>query len=745
MEKRLFIVSNRLPVNIDSEDQVQLSSGGLVSAVSSYLNERDNKLADISEKIWVGVPGCSAGTWAKVADKIEATDYTYQPVFIGKKVYDGYYNGLSNSTIWPLFHYFPSYAEYNNNQFEAYMQANREFASVLATHLHPNDVVWIHDYHLLPLAGMLRQEFPSVTIGFFLHIPFPSHEIFRIMPKKWQKEIMYGVLGADLIGFHTIDYASQFLKSAQMILGLDNDMHTLRHNNRLVKVDIFPISIDFDKFHDAYGLPEVEQRRKVLKKQFNNRKIIFSVDRLDYTKGVSSRLQAYEHFLTEYPEFREKVVFVMVVVPSRDTISKYAQRKKMIDEYIGDLNSRIGNINWQPVIYQYNHLEFAELMALYTCCDLALITPLRDGMNLVAKEFVASRKDERGVLVLSEMAGAVRELTDALSINPNDTEEIASKIRQGLDMPAEDQARRMKNMQQRIKQYDVKAWAADFFEQLFAIKSRQNEFEIKFLDARAKAQVVDNYHAASKRLLLLDYDGTLTQLTTHPSYAQPNSNLLDLLRAISSNARNDVYIISGRDRNTLDNWLGHLPVNIISEHGANFKISGGEWQPEPSISNEWLEPINGVMNNYARRCAGSFVEDKEYSVAWHYRNADEEQGTVRATELYNELLDYTNSMNIQVMRGHKVIEVRNKGINKGAAVKKILKAQQYDFVLACGDDVTDEDMFLLLAQKENAFTIKVGSSASYAKFNLHTPQMVLSMLATLHNMTANARQLETLS
>ncbi|WP_276131913.1 bifunctional alpha,alpha-trehalose-phosphate synthase (UDP-forming)/trehalose-phosphatase [Polluticoccus soli] len=731
MQKRLFIVSNRLPVNIQNDEQISVSSGGLVSAISSYLNGNKNNIVDVTEKIWVGAPECSFGTWAKLEDKIPESGYTYKPVFIGKKVYESYYNGLSNSMIWPLFHYFPSYAEYKDLHFEAYIQANRAFADVLATHLHPNDIVWIHDYHLLPLAEMLREQFPELTIGFFLHIPFPSFEIFRIMPRAWQKALIKGMLGADLIGFHTIDYAGHFLKSVQMILGLSNDMHTIRYNSRLVKVDIFPISIDFEKFHESYSAKSIVERRNVLKEQFQSRKIIFSVDRLDYTKGVSSRLRAYEQFLSDFPEFREKVVFVMVVVPSRDTISKYAERKKMIDEYIGDLNSRIGNINWQPVIYQYNNLDFSELLALYTACDLALITPLRDGMNLVAKEFVASRKDKCGVLILSEMAGAARELTDSLIINPNDTAEIAQKIKQGLELSKEQQSRRITNMQSRLREYDVRTWAADFIEQLLNVKNKQNDFEIKFLDSNSKIELVSSFQSATRRLLLLDYDGTLMQLKSHPLAAEPTKNILEILSTLGSDKRNDVNIISGRDSRTLDQWLGDLPVNIISEHGASFKLNGGTWVREPSISDEWLEPIQAVMISYAKRCVNSFVEVKDFSVAWHYRNADEEQGTVRATELFSELLDYTNNLNIQVIRGHKVIEVRNKGINKGTAVKRLLNNIKCDFVLACGDDTTDEDMFAILARDSRAFTIKVGSEASYAKYNLHTPHMVLSMLEML--------------
>jgi trehalose 6-phosphate synthase/phosphatase len=352
--------------------------------------------------------------------------------------------------------------------------------------LTPNDIVWVHDYHLLPLAGMIREKFPDITIGFFLHIPFPSYEIFRMMPNQWQDEILRGMLGADLIGFHTIDYVSYFLKCVQHILGIGNERQSLKYRNRLVKTDVFPISIDYQKFSTAYNLKEVAEKRRNYREQFEGMKIIFSVDRLDYTKGVMCRLKGYEEFLKLYPQYIGKVVFIMAVVPSRDNIPKYQVRKKEIDEFIGSFNARVGHITWKPVIYQYNHLEFEELCALYTGCDLALITPLRDGMNLVSKEFVASLQDCKGVLLLSEMTGASRELTDAILINPNDTETLAHKIKEGLEMPLEEQERRLKIMNTRIRNYDVNSWAEDFLQQLSKVKKVQKEFEFLFLNNSAK-------------------------------------------------------------------------------------------------------------------------------------------------------------------------------------------------------------------------------------------------------------------
>lgn len=268
--------------------------------------------------------------------------------------------------------------------FDAYVEVNERFAELLEKNIRKNDVVWIHDYHLLPLANLLRKKFPSITIGFFLHIPFPSYELFRLIPKVWQKEILIGMLGADLIGFHTIDYTSHFLHSVEMVLKAEHDGQYITWQNRPVKVDAFPISIDYQLFNNAYEDPGVVAKRQEYMNLKGSMKLLFSVDRLDYTKGVYKRLQGYKQFLLQNPDYREKVIFTMVVVPSRHSITKYAERKSMIDEFIGDLNSTLGNISWQPVIYQYGYLNFDELVGLYTACDLALITPLRDGIKALA-------------------------------------------------------------------------------------------------------------------------------------------------------------------------------------------------------------------------------------------------------------------------------------------------------------------------------------------------------------------------
>ena len=743
-DRRLFIVSNRLPVNVDEVTGVKPSSGGLATAIKSYLaHDSGNDNTAFHQTYWIGVPGCSPQAWKQASSSLPTSSYEYLPVFVDNKVYDGYYNGFSNSVLWPLFHYFPSYVEYETEAFDHYMQVNEVFLETLVKEVKESDTVWIHDYHLLPLADLLRTAIPGITIGFFLHIPFPSYEMIRLLPKNWQSALVSGMLGADLVGFHTIDYASHFLETVRMLFGLDNDLHTIRYNSRLVKVDVFPISIDFKSFYDAHDNQEVRLQREVLRQNFANKKIIFSIDRLDYTKGISNRIKAYEYFLLNNPEFHNKVVFIMVIIPSRDTIWKYAQRKKLIDEAISDINSRIGNMEWQPVIYQYNSLSFEMMLALYTASDLALITPLRDGMNLVAKEFVASRQDKQGVLVISEMAGAARELTDGLIINPNDTVDMAAKIKQGLLMPAEEQRDRLETMQKRIADYDVLAWASDFLHELEVIRKKQEEFQVSVMDKHLKKKLLSDYANTRDRLILLDYDGTLVPFAAQPQDARPGGKLIQLLKDISTVEGNEVVIISGRNSSWLEEQLGQLPVWMIAEHGAKIKLKDGEWTNEINRTDEWKTPVKKIMNNYVRRSAHTFIEEKDFSVVWHYRNANAEQGRIRSLELLAELNEYAKSLDLQVLMGNKIVEVRTKGIGKHLAVKKLLLKSTYDFIIAIGDDRTDEDMFELLADKENCYTIKVGHQASYARYNLLNQQKVIALLEEMAAVITEPKQSST--
>lgn len=727
---RLIIVSNRLPYAIDkSGDQPTLrqSSGGLVSALVSYFEKNQSDTPQFSEHIWIGSVDFSLQDWEEVAENANTSDFTVEPVFIEDAVYEKYYNGFSNSTLWPLFHYFPSLAEFNENYYEAYIQVNFAFADKILSIANEDDVIWVHDYQLMLLPQILRKKNNDLTIGYFLHIPFPSYEIFRLLSTSWKSNLLQGVLGADLIGFHTHDYVRHFIQSAKMILKVDEQFNNIQYNGRYIKADLFPLGVHYDKFNNAANDAEVIKIREGIRDKMPGMKIIFSIDRLDYSKGLMQRLNGFEYFLETYPEWQEHVVFIFNLVPSRDAIPAYMEGKSMIEEKVSDLNGRFATLNWQPIIYRYNHLSFQELAALYQSADVAFITPLRDGMNLVAKEFVASRNNQDGVLILSELAGAASELGEAVMVNPTDTKEVSAAIHTALKMPESEQQFRMDLMQKRLKQYDVIRWVKDFLEQLEQTKKEQERRGVKTLDNDNLNKILKHYNQAEKRCVLLDYDGTLSAFTKIPSHARPGEDLLNLLQQLSNDPKNEVVIISGRDPDTLSNWLGHLPVHLVGEHGGFIRIKNTDtWEKQSATGPEWKDRIRPILELFVTRCTGSLVEEKKNTLTWHYRNTHPDLGFIRSRELLNTLSQLTANTPLQVIDGNKVLEVRLQGIDKGLTALKMVKTLDPDFIICLGDDTTDEDMFKAL--NEIGVTIKIGTAGTAAQYNIPSQTEVLPLL-----------------
>ena len=727
---RIFIISNRLPFSVEHDGEkrtLRQSPGGLVSAIKGYFDAQGADASKFSEKIWVGVADFSPQDWDGLENEINGShQFKLMPVFVEERVYDDYYNGFSNSILWPLFHYFSSLADYNSSYFDAYVQVNKQFADFLSPLIQPDDVVWIHDYHLMLLPQMLRSVNRRLTLGFFLHIPFPSYEIFRLLPAHWKVSLLEGLLGADLIGFHTYDYVQHFMQALKMILGGESFYSSFLYHDRLVHIDLFPIGIDYKKFNATSQNKQVRELKVDVRRNFEDKKIIFSVDRLDYSKGMMHRLAAIEYLFANYPQWIGKVVFILNMVPSRDTIKAYSEGKKMIEERIGSLNGKFSSINWQPVIYRYNHLGFVELAALYHAADAALITPLRDGMNLVAKEYVASCGTGRGVLILSELAGAASELSEAIHVNPTDVQAVARAIHDALTMPLSDQRQRMRVMQNRLQDYDVVRWVNDFFDQLANAKREQDKLQIKFLNEKVTAVLARNYQHTEKRCLLLDYDGTLIPLAGSPQAAVPGTHLRKVLMKLSLDNKNTVVIISGRSAETLESWFGSMPVSLVAEHGAAFKCKNGRWQQVVPITTDWKEQVRPLLVHFERRCPGSFIEEKVNTIAWHYRNTQLDLGFNRSRELLNNLSQLVQNAPLQVIDGSKVIEVRNAGLDKGAIVRKIVNEIQPDFVLCIGDDTTDEDMFKALDSRANS--IKVGYGATAARHSIVSQAHILPFL-----------------
>jgi len=366
---------------------------------------------------------------------------------------------------------------------------------------------------------------------------------------------------------------------------------------------------------------------------------------------------------------------------------------------------------------------------LYHVADAALVTPLRDGMNLIAKEFIAGKTDGKGVLILSEMTGAASELGEALIINAHNKGAIVKAIKDALEMPLLEQIERNRLMQERIARYDVSRWSSDFINALSDIKKTQQELYVHKLSESTRRKLIEDYAAGRKRLLLLDYDGTLVGFRGKPAQAGPDIEIMDLLQNLSGNDKNCVVIISGRDKKTLEEWLGNLDVSLVAEHGAWIKHKDQQWQCTQPLEARWKDTIRPILDIYTDRTPGSSVEEKDFSLVWHYRRADPEFAYIRGQELRDALMNLTENLDVRVFEGNKIIEIKSAGVNKGRAVEFWTANQKWDFLLAAGDDYTDEEMFQALP--DEAYSIKVGLSISNARFQVNTMNEIRLLLKEL--------------
>ncbi len=729
---RLIIASNRLPVSIQksgSEMTVSPSAGGLATGLKSYHKSNDS--------IWVGWPGVDANTSAEVQTitKLLKKEHCL-PQFLNKDLIENYYDGFSNETLWPLFHYFTEYTVFKEEYWEAYKTVNEMFAETIMATAKENDTVWIHDYQLLLLPNILKTKRPDLHIGFFLHIPFPSYEVFRVLP--WREEIIKGMLGADLIGFHTYDYARHFISSVKRLLGYDVEFNNITLEDRHVFIDVFPMGIDYDKFHNK----ALEIQSKPIQERSKehqdidrflmghpDRKLILSIDRLDYTKGIPERIKAFRHFLIQHPEYQEKVSLVMLTVPSRTDVEQYQHLRSEVEKLVGSVNGEFGSMGWNPIIYFYRSLPFDNLLELYSSANVALLTPLRDGMNLVAKEFIASKINGKGVLILSEMAGAYKELGEAIAVNPNNIPNVAAAIYKALTMDIDLQAKAIGVMQTRLRRYDVHKWASEFIKALEKTQVIQAENKSRLVSKKLLQEIKADFGKCSKRILFLDYDGTLQRFFGNPLDAKPDEELMTLLMNLKKDERSDVVIISGRDKTTLNQWFGDKGITLIAEHGAWIKLKDKEWKSRSHSNTTWKDNIRPILESYVDRTPGSLIEEKTHSLVWHYRKADIELGALRALEFKADLSNLLINQELEILEGSKVVEIKSTGINKGNAAQEYIQSREYDFIMAMGDDWTDEYLFRELPQE--TLSIKVGTNRSAAKYFVENHKEVRKLLQAL--------------
>ncbi|HKK63562.1 MAG TPA: bifunctional alpha,alpha-trehalose-phosphate synthase (UDP-forming)/trehalose-phosphatase [Bacteroidales bacterium] len=736
MKKRLFLAANQLPVHTEYENDkfsFEPLEENTISGLKDFYGEYQTK--------WIGLTGIEKCELSlKQTQELESNllNYSCIPIFPDQKDYHDYLHGFSHNTIWPLFHYFIQNTYYIDSEWEAYKRVNQLFAEKILQLANEGDTVWVHDYHLMLLPMILKERMPHLNIGLFIHVPFPSYEIFRLLP--WREEIMQGILGADLIGFHTYDYVRHLLSCVRRIFGHDTIFNRISIGERTLKVDALPKGINFDFFQekakkvDHYKTDKSTDRHKLIEQiELNEKqeKIILSIDKMNYSKGIPARLKAFELFLQENPEYLEKVSLILLALSTEEHSRFYESLRREVDEMVGRINGNYGTITWMPVRYLNREFTIDELVDIYSMADIALIMPLRDGMNVVAKEFVASRYKKDGVLILSEMAGASKELHESIIVNPNNLGEVVNAIYCAINMPKEEQVNRMTGMQERLKRYTVDRWAREFIGSLEGVIESQKTRLTKKISSHNVKDIIKAYKNAKKRMIFLDYDGTLSGFKKNPKDAKPDQKLYDILANLVEEEKNTVAIISGRDKETLGKWFGpEWNLHFIAEHGVWLREPGSDWHMLEQIDNQWKESVIPMLEYYVDQTPRSFIEHKNFSVVWHYRKADPDLGVQRAWELKDELRTLTSNLNLEIMDGDKVLEIKYSGINKGRAALQKMGNTNYDFIFAVGDDWTDEYTFE--SMPEEAFTVKVGTKNTAARYYIEGVEKVRELLDCFH-------------
>lgn len=721
---RVLIVANRLPVTVgggSSGAQILPSGGGLVSGLGPW-HER-------SDGLWFGWPGNLTelvSDQTRIDRDLRAAHMA--PVHLSAKQVEAYYHGFSNRVLWPLFHYSIDRVPVDAGGWAEYQEVNDAFANEVAREYRPGDIIWVHDYHLMLLPALLRQRLPRARIGFFLHIPFPSSEVFRVLP--WRREILNGLLGADLIGFHTFGYMRHFMTSLLHVDGVEPEVDAVRVGDRRVNVGAFPMGIDAARFASLGVDPGVRARVDAIRNDADGRQIVLGVDRLDYTKGIPRRLEAIARLLERDATLRDRMRYVQIAIPSRGDVDSYQRFRRDVEETVGRLNGTYGTVDSLPIHYVHRSVSPPELVALYCAADVMLVTPLRDGMNLVAKEFAASRGDEEGVLVLSEFAGAAAELQGAINVNPYDIGAIADGIQRGLSMSVEERRARMRALRRRVCEHDAFAWADAFVQRLHDLRPAETSVVCRAPQRSLPTLVAEARRTRTIRLLL-DYDGTLVPLARSPDLAIPDDELLVLLERLASLQGIQLDIVSGRTREPLKRWFGHLPISLWAEHGFwRHRNESDGWQPAIPPDPDWLARVRPILDQFAASTPGAHVEVKTASLAWHYRASPRDFGLRQAHELRLLLGDLLSNQPLEVLEGKKVIEVRVRGVSKGIVVRRIQAEARDDAVLvAIGDDRTDDELFRALPA--DAISVGVGRSSMAARCRLDDHRAVRRLLSSL--------------
>ncbi|KAL3135793.1 Trehalose-6-P synthase/phosphatase complex synthase subunit [Trebouxia sp. C0010 RCD-2024] len=745
--QRLLVVANRLPVSAYRDKQgkwqLQVSAGGLVSALMGVSNVKT---------MWVGWPGVyvEEGPDRDALTAALARE-NYLPVYLDPRTVDLHYNGFCNSVLWQLFHYIPLNLESKlsdtrtlNFQWKAHQEANRKFAEAVFDDYEEGDVVWCQDYHLMLLPALLKARYPKMKVGWFLHTPFPSSEIYRTLPVR--EEVLRAVLKADLIGFHTYDYARHFVSACTRILGLEGTPEGVEDNGSLTRVAAFPIGIDPERFQRALERVDVRSHIAELLNRYAGRKVMLGVDRLDMIKGIPQKLLAFEEFLEEHPEWRDKVLLVQIAVPSRTDVPEYQKLRSMVHEIVGRINGHYGTLTHVPIHHLDRQLSFHELCALYAITDVALVTSLRDGMNLVSYEYVACQSDNAGVLILSEFTGASQSLgAGAILVNPWNITDLSAAIGDALTMTDAERRERHRQNYMHIRIHTSQTWADTFISELNDTHV-EAELRTKHIPPQLELEsVLRDYTKSKRRLLVLGYNATLTTAVEAPrqpkrhfdqiqALTRVNPTVYNSIATLSNGPNTTVVVFSGSDKAKLDEVFGSLNVWLAAENGIFMRPPPDEdgdqedWATMGELpKKEWMESVQLVFDYFCERTPRSFVEARDTSVVWNYKYADVEFGRLQARDLLQHL--WTGPISnapVNIVQGSKSVEVRPVGISKGLAMQRLILAMaerdsieacDFEFVMVAGH---------FLARDENIFTFFEGVQVKppeHSGRHLHHHQM----------------------
>ena len=680
----------------------------------------------------------------------------------------GRWRRYAEHELYTLFHYrqhAPDDGRAEKRSWTDYQQMNQAFCEKILQIYRPGDIIWIHDYHLMLLPGMLRQRLSNAYIGFFLHVPFPSSEYLRCLPRR--KEILSGPLGATMIGFQSYNFSRHFNSCCKRVLGFESSSAGVDAYGAHVAVDVFPIGIDVEAVQkSAFQNPKVEENITALKQIYAGKKVIVGRDRLDTVRGVSQKLMAFEIFLDKYPHWRDKVVLIQVTSPTSVEEEKEDAGHKIenkISSLVARINGEFGSLSHTPVQHYPQYISSQEYFALLRLADCGLITSVRDGMNTTSLEYVICQKNHNGPLILSEFSGTAASLGSAIHINPWDLGGVADAIDRALSMSESSKQAKQDKMYDYVITHTVSNWANNYLKRLLTNLTAFSQSELTPVLDRLK--LVKRYHTSKKRLFMFDYDGTLTPIVKDPNAAIPADRVLRTLKALAADHRNNVWIISGRDASFLEEWMGHISeLGLSAEHGCFMRHPGSEtWENlTSSMDMGWQKEVMEVFSHYTERTQGSWIERKRVALTWHYRQVDPDYGAFMARECKKVLEDTVlKKWQVEVMSGKANLEVRPEFVNKGFIATRLVNDYGFQggdppgFVLCLGDDQTDEgelqrlltrqklqlinstDMFKALRNttlpKEGVFACTVGASSkkTLASWHLLEPADVIASISAL--------------